>query len=190
MIKLLLASQSPRRKQLLAQLGVVVETVSPDIDEAPLPNELPYLYVARMSEAKAAKGLEMSQSTLPVIASDTSVCVDEHILGKPEDKADGIKMLTMLSGRKHQVMTSVTLLNNGQAQTMVSVSDVWFTVLSKADKDAYWETGEPLDKAGGYAIQGLAARYITRLEGSYSGVMGLPLFETSELLKGLNSHET
>ena len=176
-----LASRSERRQQLLKQLGIEFSMLDIEIDEQCPLTETPRDYVVRMAQEKAAKGkLAVGQNDI-VIAADTSVVLDNHVLGKAETKQQAYDMLSQISGRRHDVMTAVCLL--GQIETtMLNHSTVCFKPLSQKEIEEYIETGEPLGKAGGYAIQGIAARFIERLEGSYSAVMGLPLFETSELL--------
>jgi len=179
-----LASSSPRRRELLEQIGVSHQVVEVRVDEALHPREAPELYVVRLALAKAQAGHTIC-SDWPVLGADTAVVIDGTILGKPRDRADGLAMLTRLSGRTHHVYTGVALVDvEGVAQTRLSVSAVSFRVLDEAECAAYWDSGEPADKAGGYAVQGLGAIFIERLEGSYSGVMGLPLFETAALLRG------
>jgi len=180
---LLLASASPRRQQLLEQLGVCVDTVVTAVDETVRPDEAADAYVRRLAIAKAQQGQRMRALGVPTLGADTAVVVDEAILGKPKDKPAGLRMLALLSGRSHQVYSAVAVCHGARCEHDLCVSRVWFASLSASDRAAYWATGEPLDKAGGYAIQGLAAQYIVRLEGSFSGVMGLPLYETSILLK-------
>ncbi|MBW9261871.1 MAG: Maf-like protein [Candidatus Thiodiazotropha sp. (ex. Lucinisca nassula)] len=181
---LYLASRSPRRRELLQQIGVRFELLDIEIDEGPLPGEQPTDYVRRVAEDKAVAGFRQLSDTarLPVLAADTSVVVNDHILGKPENRDHALWMLGQLSGTTHEVFSAVTLCRS-VPQTRVSVSQVTFRKLSEAEMLGYWHTGEPLDKAGSYAIQGLGAQFIARLEGSYSAVMGLPLFETAELLQ-------
>jgi septum formation protein len=182
--QLYLASSSPRRRELLSQIGVSFRTVTPDIPEQVLPEESPEAYVRRLALEKAAAGLLLADGPAIIIGSDTSVVLDDDILGKPCDKADGLAMLARLSGRSHRVLTAVALMDDGgRKASRLSVSEVVFSNLSTAQCQAYWDTGEPSDKAGGYAIQGRAAAFIEHLSGSYSGVMGLPLFETAELLQ-------
>ncbi len=178
-----LASASPRRRELLAQIGVRFEVVVADLDESCHPGEAPELYVVRLALAKA-RAVHLQRGERPVLGADTAVVVDEAILGKPRDRADALAMLGRLAGRSHHVYTGVALvLPDGAAQTRLSVSTVTFRPIAAAEREAYWASGEPADKAGGYAVQGLGAIFIERLEGSYSGVMGLPLFETAELLR-------
>ncbi len=186
---LYLASASPRRHELLLQIGLKVEIVSQPVEERPLNNESPENYVQRLALEKAQAGLlvldECQQR--PVLGADTAVVVDGRILGKPANAATALSMLEQLSGRTHRVLSSVAVVgkdNLGQDRVEVCLnqSRVSFRGVSEQERQAYWRTGEPADKAGAYGIQGLAAVFIERLEGSYSGVMGLPLFETSELL--------
>jgi septum formation protein len=182
-----LASQSPRRRELLSQIGVAHETVAVVIDESPNPGEAPEIYVIRMALAKARMGAsQLTQGWRPVLGADTTVVVDGEILGKPSNKADGAAMLRRLAGRSHQVLTAVALIDPDDldhAASRLSISTVTFREISDAECQAYWQTGEPADKAGGYGIQGYAAIFIKHLEGSFSGVMGLPLYETVELMQ-------
>jgi septum formation protein len=184
--QLILASQSPRRQQLLSQLGYQFQTHSADIDESVLPEESALHYVARMAEQKAQTiAQHYQQQPLLVLGADTAVVIDGQILGKPVDFADAKRMLSLLSANKHQVFTSIHLMDCLQPQqsaTQVVVSDVFFKALSSDEIAAYWQTGEPCDKAGAYAIQGLAGKFIIRIEGSYSAIVGLPLYETDQLL--------
>lgn len=181
--QLVLASASPRRRELLAQIGVQFTVMVADIDETPWLNELADTYVARMALEKAQAVRRRLSVAQPVLAADTSVVIDGDILGKPENRGDALSMLARLSGRTHQVYTALTLIDfKGQEHQRLSVSQVTFRGLSEAERVAYWGTGEPTDKAGAYAIQGRAAVFVARLEGSFSGVMGLPLYETAQLL--------
>jgi nucleoside triphosphate pyrophosphatase len=180
---LCLASASPRRRELLEQLGVPHMLAVPDIDEAVLAAEPAVDYVVRMARAKA-RCVHPHGAGLPVLAADTIVLIDERICGKPVNAEDGIAMLLQLSGRSHQVLTAVALALAGEVNHRLSRSEVRFRHLSVAEAIAYWNTGEPRDKAGGYAVQGHGAVFVEHLSGSYSGVMGLPLFETAELLAG------
>jgi septum formation protein len=177
-----LASVSPRRRELLAQIGVPHTVVGADIDESVRPGEAPRDYVLRMARQKALT-VQKRGEILPVLAADTTVVLDNTLFGKPRDRDDGLAMLGRLSGRTHEVLTAVALANSRDVTLRLSVSTVRFRGLSPGECAAYWETGEPRDKAGGYAIQGAAAVFIESLSGSYSGVMGLPLFETGELLR-------
>lgn len=177
-----LASVSPRRRELLAQIGVPHIVVGADIDETVQIGEMPRDYVLRMARQKALTVRERGES-LPVLAADTTVVLDDVIYGKPRDREDGLAMLGRLSGRTHAVLTAVALADARGVAAQLSVSTVRFRDLSSQECAEYWETGEPRDKAGGYAVQGAAAVFIESLSGSYSGVMGLPLFETAGLLR-------
>jgi septum formation protein len=180
-----LASRSPRRRELLEQIGLAYRLLDIEVDERVREGESPSDYVLRVSQDKAVAGLEACRRTerLPVLAADTCVVVADRMLGKPADREEGAWMLRQLSGATHRVYTAVAL-DDARLTTRLSVSKVSFRPLSQAEIMAYWNSGEPADKAGGYAIQGLAAQFIRELRGSYSGVMGLPLFETAELLRG------
>jgi septum formation protein len=180
-----LASGSPRRRELLQQIGVSFRVVGMAVDEAVLPDETPPAYVTRLAAAKAVAGWERSRdfTHVPVLAADTAVVLDGQILGKPADRQDAEGMLRQLSGRTHEVLTAVALRTANGLQSRISRSEVTFRSIAAAEARAYWETGEPSDKAGAYAIQGRGAIFIADLRGSYSGVMGLPLFETAELLR-------
>jgi septum formation protein len=177
-----LASVSPRRRELLSQIGVPHTVVGADIDETAHSGELPREYVLRIARQKALAVRERGER-LPVLAADTTVVLDDVIYGKPRDRADGIAMLGRLSARTHGVLTAVALADARGVDLRLSVSTVRFRGLTPEECAAYWDTGEPCDKAGGYAVQGAAAVFIESLSGSYSGVMGLPLFETAELLQ-------
>jgi len=180
-----LASGSPRRRELLTQIGVPFRVVSAAVDESVLPGEAPAAYVARLAAAKADAGWEQNREPAgPVLAADTAVVLHGKILGKPSDRQDAMSMLQGLSGCTHEVLTAVALRTVRGLQSRTSRSEVTFRGIAPAEAQAYWETGEPCDKAGAYAIQGRAAVFIAALNGSYSGVMGLPLFETAELLGG------
>ncbi len=185
-----LASGSPRRRELLQQIGVSFRVIGAELDETAREGESAAAYVSRLAEAKAAVGWEGSRDLrggnlrgAPVLAADTAVVLEGEILGKPADMNDAIAMLRKLSGRAHQVLTAVALRTVGGLEVRVSRSSVTFRSIGPGEARAYWDTGEPRDKAGAYAIQGYAAVFIADLKGSYSGVMGLPLFETAELLK-------
>jgi len=193
--RIYLASRSPRRRELLKQIGVPFELFllredlrrGADVDETPLPDESPGVYVLRIAGAKvnvavrqiAYRGLPQK----PVLAADTTVVFDDRIIGKPENADQATRILRALSGREHQVLTAVALALRKQVETQISVSSVWFNELTDTDIRRYVETGEPLGKAGAYAIQGRAGAFVTRIAGSYSGIVGLPLVETAELLK-------
>ena len=179
-----LASASPRRSALLTQIGVPHRIAPVPVDESVDGAEAPEKYVTRLAALKADtlwQNLPVDER-LPVLGSDTSVVVDRTILGKPADESDCLRMLELLSGRTHQVHTAVAVRSAAGSEVRLSVSDVTFRDLSRAEMRAYWQTGEPADKAGGYAIQGRGAVFIRHIAGSYSGIMGLPLFETAELL--------
>jgi len=187
MTPLFLASGSPRRRELLTQIGVPFQVVSASIDETPLPDECPAAYVERLARAKARAGrehlLEASVSApFCVLGADTAVVLDDQILGKPVDEADALSMLMALSGREHEVLTAIAILAAERCETRVVRSRVSFRTISQQEAGQYWASGEPQDKAGGYAIQGLAAVFVAGLNGSYSGVVGLPVCETAELL--------
>jgi septum formation protein len=176
-----LASQSPRRRELLAQIGVPHAIAVPDVDEGAHAGEAVTAYVERVACAKA-EAIWRRQQDLPVLGADTTVVLDGRPLGKPRDRADGLSMLRALAGREHQVLTSVALVTAAGTRCLTSCSLVRLRAATDQERDRYWDTGEPCDKAGGYAIQGLGAIFIESLQGSYSGVMGLPLFETAQLL--------
>jgi len=180
---LILASASPRRAELLQQIGIEFDIKAVDVDETPLTGELPYDYVRRLAikKATAAKAFYPGQDVL-VLGSDTAVVIDEEILGKPDNKEHALTMLRKLSGKSHTVLTSAAIIGP-QDECVVSESKVTFTSITDNQLEWYWLTGEPQDRAGAYAIQGKAAIFISRLEGSFSGVMGLPLYETAQLLK-------
>lgn len=177
-----LASVSPRRRELLAQIGVAHVVTGAHIDESVHAGEKPHDYVQRMARAKA-RAVWDAHHDLPVLAADTTVVLDGIVFGKPTDRADAMHMLGLLSGRAHEVLTAVALASSAGIEIRMSVSSVRFRPLTDVEISAYWESGEPKDKAGAYAVQGLAAVFIESLTGSYSGVMGLPLFETAELLR-------
>lgn len=179
-----LASRSPRRRELLHQIGVDFDVIDVDVDEQRRPHEPAEAFVARVAldKARAGRGALPVGSPMPVLGADTAVVVDDEVLGKPQDGADAGRMLSLLSGRTHRVLTAVALVA-GRETVCVSASNVTFRALDDAECAAYWASGEPADKAGAYAIQGLAAVFISNLEGSYSGVMGLPLYETATLLQ-------
>lgn len=181
--RLLLASASPRRRELLAQIGVSFDILPVDADETPRPGECPEAYVRRVAGEKSLLGLRASGASLPVLGADTEVVLEGEIFGKPSDFEHARAMLLRLSGREHEVLSAVSLRLGEKHWQAISRSRVKFRTLSEAEIEAYWESGEPLDKAGAYAIQGLGSIFVEHLSGSYSGVMGLPLFETAELLR-------
>ena len=179
---LCLGSVSPRRRELLTQIGVPFVVVGPHIDETVRTDESPQQYVTRLAQEKAL-AIRRNGQQLPVLAADTTVVVDGQIFGKPRDKAEGVYMLGVLSGRTHEVLTAIALADSRGVAARLNSSTVRFRAISREESLAYWETGEPCDKAGGYGIQGFGAVFIESLTGSHSGVMGLPLFETGELLR-------
>ncbi|MFJ2987828.1 Maf family protein [Collimonas sp. NPDC087041] len=193
--KIYLASKSPRRRELLRQIDVAFELLllrdqtprGPDVSEEVLPDEAPLAYVTRVTMEKARSAHQMmiwrSLPARPILAADTTVTIDGKILGKPANKREAVEMLRLLSGRTHQVLTSVAVIHREESWQLTQISDVLFQQLSDAMIDAYCETSEPYDKAGGYGIQGPAAIFIESIRGSHSGIMGLPLFETAQLLQ-------
>ena len=172
-VTLVLASQSPRRAEILRQAGIPFTVRVAPVDETPCAGEAPIAYVERLAEAKArAVG---SADDEVVLGADTTVVIDQHMLAKPEDEADARRMLALLSGRRHQVITGICLRRGKDCMVDHAVTGVWFAPMTEAEIAAYAASGEPLDKAGGYAIQGLASKYITRIEGCYFNVVGLPV---------------
>lgn len=180
--RLVLASASPRRRELLAGLGVGFEVYPVHADESPLPGEAPADLALRLARDKARAARRALGAGPPVLAADTVVALDGQVFGKPADAAEAAAMLAALSGRAHRVYTAVSLAADGREDDAVSESLVRFRPLSAAEIEAYVATGEPMDKAGAYAVQGLGGIFVEHLEGSYSGVVGLPLFETAALL--------
>ena len=202
---LVLASGSPRRKELLTQLGYEFSVLVTDIEEQQQPDEDAQAYVQRLSldKAKAALNLiaeqepnsystvslgsdntaSLGSDNIVVLGSDTVVVSQGQVLEKPSDLADCKRMLTQLSDQRHQVMTAVSAVSADKHKTEIVITDVWFKPLSEQEIEKYWQTGEPCDKAGSYGIQGLGGRFVTRIEGSYYAVVGLPLFETDQLLQ-------
>ena len=188
-----LASQSPRRRQLLEQLGVPYELLLPDADEdaesleAVLPNEAPKAYVQRVTQRKLDAALQRLKRrglpAAPVLCSDTTVALGRQILGKPDDAADARRMLNALSGQSHRVLTAVAVGTARKRVQALSQSQVRFANLTPTQIRHYVDSGEPMGKAGAYAVQGRAAGFIAHMSGSYSGIMGLPMFETSQLLR-------
>ena len=194
-----LASKSPRRRELLKQIGVQFELLmmreqSPrgDVDEVPLAGEAPLVYVERIVLLKAAMAVKaMRERRLPlrlILTADTTVTIDGEVLGKPLDRDHAASMLTRLSGRSHEVLTAIAVASDREIKHAVTTSTVSFATLSAEEIKRYVDSGEPMDKAGGYAVQGLAAKFISTLEGSYSGVMGLPLYDTTMLLRQCGLH--
>jgi septum formation protein len=194
-----LASKSPRRRELLNQIGVHFELLmmreqSPrtDIDETPMRDESAHAYVQRIVLLKAGVASKVMRERRlpprPVLTADTTVTMDGDILGKPVDREDAIRMLNRLAGESHQVLTAIAVAFNGEVKHVLSTSFVAFAKLTGDEIKRYVDSGEPMDKAGGYAVQGLAAKFIVKLSGSYSGVMGLPLYETTLLLRQCGLH--
>lgn len=184
-LKVYLASKSPRRKELLLQIGVEFDCLSADIDESVRNNEAPLDYVQRIAQSKAVAGWSSNarKQEIPLVAADTSVVVGEQILGKPKSKQDAIQMLNMLSDNTHLVMTCVVVTNGLKTVNKTSVTEVKFAKLKEQQMLDYIATGDCFDKAGGYGIQGYAARFIENINGSYTGVVGLPVFETAQILE-------
>jgi septum formation protein len=193
--RIYLASRSPRRRELLTQIGVRFELLmfrgipreDPDVDEAVLPQESPEEYVVRVTLAKAQAGVrrirERHLISYPVLAADTTVEIDGVVIGKPEHEADAVAILQRLSGRIHRVLTAVALSDGVRVEHLLNVSEVRFRTLENEEIRRYVASGEPLDKAGAYGIQGRAAIFVEEIRGSYTGIMGLPLFETALLLR-------
>lgn len=180
-VTLVLASQSPRRRELLKQIGVSFRALKVAVPEVPEPGESPRAYVCRLAEAKARAGA-VAVDGVPTLGADTVVVYEGVILEKPGDKADALRTLGLLSGNRHQVYSAVSICRGDRQATRLSVTDVSFRKLETDEMERYWASGEPRDKAGSYAIQGLGAVFVENLSGSYSGVVGLPLAETRELL--------
>ena len=179
--QIILASASPRRQELLDQINVTYTVYPVDIDETPRVNESPLAYVQRLAAEKSAACKARLNPDIPILAADTTVVLGDMIMGKPKDQADALTMLMQLSGKSHQVYSAISVRGREHGQA-VSVTEVTFRHLTEQEILAYWHSGEPLDKAGSYAIQGLGALFVEAIKGSFSGVMGLPLFETAELL--------
>ncbi|MFZ6848741.1 Maf family protein [Undibacterium sp. RuRC25W] len=193
--KIYLASKSPRRRELLNQIGIEYDLLllrdapprGPDVTEVVLPGELPYDYVSRVTQEKAAMAWKVMQlrklQPRPILASDTTVVINQKILGKPTNQEEAVAMLTQLAGNTHHVLTNIAVQHMHGLDTVTHTSEVSFAPLTEAQILAYCQTTEPYDKAGGYGVQGVAARFISNINGSYSGIMGLPLFETCKVLR-------
>ncbi len=182
--KLFLASSSPRRKELLQQLGLTFEVIHAPIEEVALPNESPKSFVLRMAIEKALSGFnKVAGKKIWVVGSDTAVVLSGRVFGKPKHEGDAFRMLSKLSGTAHEVLSAVAVVYDGEVFSAMSCTRVQFGHLTEHDIQAYIETGEPFGKAGAYAIQGLGAQFISHIEGSYSGVMGLPVYELNQLLR-------
>ncbi|MGE0873394.1 MAG: nucleoside triphosphate pyrophosphatase [Burkholderiales bacterium] len=186
--RIYLASRSPRRRELLGQIGVPHQLIEADVDESPLPGEAPRDYVLRLARDKALAGWRAldGRQPAPVLAADTTVALGGRMYGKPLDRADAGRMLAELSGSRHQVFTAIALRLDARVETALSVSEVEFCVLGADAIREYIASGEADDKAGAYGIQGLAAKFVVEIRGSYSGIMGLPLYETAQLLQRLH----
>jgi septum formation protein len=183
-LHLILASASPRRRELLRQVGVEFNVVVAAVNESVLPGESPAAYVLRVARDKALSVLAREGDALPVLGADTAVVLGDRILGKPDSRADAIAMLEDLSGRTHEVYSAVVLATAaGKVLDCLNITRVTFARLDRVWIERYCDTGDPMDKAGAYGVQGRAAEKITRIEGSFSGVMGLPLYETCRLLR-------
>jgi septum formation protein len=180
-VQIILASSSPRRKELLDQIKVAYKVYPVDLDEAPLPHETPLNYVQRMAAEKSALCVAQLATETPVLAADTAVILGGVIMGKPKNETEALSMLTQLSGKTHQVYSAISLRGREHGQA-VSITDVTFRRLTKQEIVDYLHSGEPVDKAGSYAIQGMGSIFVESIKGSFSGVVGLPLFETAQLL--------
>lgn len=187
MVTLYLASGSPRRRELLTQLGLTFERIVTDVEEQRKPNEAVEIYVRRLANDKAQAGVKLAAQDLPVLGADTIVVLNGEVLEKPRDVADAHAMLRKLSGHTHQVMTAVALADSQQALDCVVTTDVTFRSLTETDIDDYIATGEPMDKAGAYGIQGRGGSFVRKINGSYHAVVGLPLVETAELISHFQS---
>lgn len=182
-----LASASPRRRLLLEQIDVQFECLAVSVDEKILPNENATEYALRLAVAKAQAGWDsaLRLRDKPVLGADTIVVCDGVILGKPKDENDAVETLLMLSGKRHEVITAIALVKGDRIDTAISVSTVLFRDITREEAHDYWASGEPCDKAGSYGIQGIAAIFIKEISGSHSGIMGLPLYETANLLQSI-----
>lgn len=181
-IQFILASRSPRRVEYLRNCGYHFDCQPADLPEEPAAGESPQRYAQRIALAKARAAVAMTAQSLPVLGADTDVAIDGEILGKPRDRDEGIAMLLRLSDRAHEVHSAVALVLGERVGTVATATEVQFTRLNADDAARYWDSGEPADKAGAYAIQGLGARFVRAIRGSFSGVVGLPLAETVALL--------
>jgi septum formation protein len=180
--QVILASRSPRRAELLTAAGISFEVQAADVDETPYPEEAPAAYVERLAIEKA-RAVFMLRPDAIVLGADTTVTIDGAILGKPEDEADAVRMLRLLNGRHHDVHTGVAVVSRSGVQSAVGTTRVWFDPMTDKDISWYVATGEPADRAGAYAIQGFASRFIPRIDGSYSNVVGLPVALVSSILE-------
>ena len=178
-----LASSSPRRRELLTALGLNFSYGGVAIDESALPGEAVSDLVLRLATGKAQTAYDSGEYSVPVLGADTLVILGDRVFGKPRSKEEALNMLASLSGTTHQVLTAVALMANGELQTAVSVTEVQFREIHPDEAEAYWQSGEPAGKAGAYAVQGLGGIFVSAINGSYTGVVGLPVFETADLLR-------
>ena len=178
-----LASSSPRRRELLTALGLNFSYEGVAIDESALPGEAAPDTVLRLAASKAQAAYDSGNYEMPVLGADTLVILDDRVFGKPRSKEEALNMLASLSGRRHQVLTGVALMANGELQTAESLTEVQFREIHPDEAEAYWQSGEPAGKAGAYAVQGLGGIFVSAINGSYTGVVGLPVFETANLLR-------
>ena len=178
-----LASSSPRRRELLTALGLNFSYDGVAIDESTLPGEAASDMVLRLATGKARAAYDSGEYSVPVLGADTLVILDDRVFGKPKSKQEALHMLASLSGTTHQVLTGVALMANGELQTALSVTEVQFREIHPDEAEAYWQSGEPAGKAGAYAVQGLGGVFVSAINGSYTGVVGLPVFETAGLLR-------
>jgi septum formation protein len=187
-VQLYLASRSPRRAAFLAALGLRHALIDGEVPEVPRPGQLPQDYALETAVAKARAGAANARLDIPVLAADTDVAIDGEILGKPRDADDAVAMLMRLANRPHQVVSAVAVVHGARLETVVTTTEVLFGVIDERDARAYADSGEPLDKAGAYGIQGHASRWVRAVHGSYTGIVGLPLYETAELLGRFGVH--
>mgnify|MGYP000135573952 CR=1 FL=1 len=187
-VQLVLASRSPRRRELLDQIGICYRVATADIDETSRVGESAEKLVKRLAQEKAEAIWNNSDKTLPVLGADTLGQLDGQLLVKPEDYDDARRMLREMAGRQHEILSAVALYSDSGCQVCLNRSHVWFRAIKDSEIEAYWAMGEPCDKAGAYAIQGYGAMFVERMEGSYSAVMGLPLFETATMLAAIGIH--
>lgn len=178
-----LASASPRRRELLTALGLSFTYAGVDVDESPLAGEPFSDMVLRLATTKSRTAFDTGEHTVPVLGADTIVVVGDRIFGKPESKEEALQMLASLSGRSHRVLTGVAVVAKGELETAVSLTEVQFREIHPDEAEAYWQSGEPAGKAGAYAVQGLGGVFVSGMKGSYTGVVGLPVFETAGLLR-------
>ncbi len=178
-----LASSSPRRRELLTALGLNFSYEGVAIDESALPGEAAPDTVLRLAASKARAAYDSGNYEMPVLGADTLVILDDRVFGKPRSKEEALNMLASLSGRRHQVLTGVALMANGELQTAESLTEVQFREIHPDEAEAYWQSGEPAGKAGAYAVQGLGGIFVSAINGSYTGIVGLPVFETANLLR-------